>query len=338
MLTQLMPALAQALGSALPAATTRQLMQALGNCNQPLAHRGPLNIAAGGGGGGGGGMGMNFTWSPSAIQQLINTSQIFNNGSFVDFPGAGTSQFLNDSFLFNNNNQFISNNFATNISIGQPGANGINGLPGAAGAPGLQGLSGLDGAPGVAGVAGLNGLAGAAGMHGRDGIPGFNGLDGAPGAVGIAGSAGAPGAAGAAGSAGATGAAGAAGAAGRDGLSFGARGPAGPPGQPGRDGRDGVDGQPGLPGFPGRDGIGGGYSLRDGGLQRNIFYVPKLTRKTTPITALVPKYRFDAEECDLVDDGFDIIGIDVPDFDVLETARLILTMGPQRLEAKDSYP
>lgn len=45
MLTQAMPALVKALTGVLPPAAVKQLTQALGNCNQPLTHRGDVQIA-----------------------------------------------------------------------------------------------------------------------------------------------------------------------------------------------------------------------------------------------------------------------------------------------------
>lgn len=44
MLTQTMPAVVEALMQVLPEQAIRSLTQALGNCNQPLTHRGSLNI------------------------------------------------------------------------------------------------------------------------------------------------------------------------------------------------------------------------------------------------------------------------------------------------------
>jgi hypothetical protein len=68
-----MPALAQALSGALPEAALRQLMQALGNCQQPLTHRGAVNLQSPVSTGAGA-LARPGTWSPSAFSRLMPTA------------------------------------------------------------------------------------------------------------------------------------------------------------------------------------------------------------------------------------------------------------------------
>lgn len=280
MLTQAMPALAQAMQGVMPQMAVRRMMQALGNCNQPLEHRGPVSIrpttrtpenelGLGGGQGGGGSFGPGVysdggVWNQSLINQFTDVSQIFNNNSFVDlatfnnYLNTVNNNFGGDSFLFNNNANYNTNLFPTTIINGVIGSDGINGI---------NGFNGVDGQPGVSGAAGLPGAAGA---------------DGAPGVAGPAGQAGAAGLAGAAGAAGA----------------------AGPPGAAGLAGRPGI---PGLPGAVGLAGIGGGYELRPEILRWQIDLIRNVTVKAATVSVDVPKYRFDADSCELVPDGVDTV-------------------------------
>jgi hypothetical protein len=199
MLTQAMPALSQALQGALPPHTIRRMMQALGNCNQPLEHRGPVAISptqarqSGPGFYNAGG-----SWDPSIVQSITDVASLQNNGGLVDSPGSVTN-FTGDSFLFNNNANYSTNLFPTTIIngvIGRDGTNGVSGFngvdgpPGATGASGLEGAAGRDGAPGAAGAAGRAGAGGAPGEAGQAGARGFDGFDGARGFDGAPGRAG----------------------------------------------------------------------------------------------------------------------------------------------------
>lgn len=192
MFTQAMPALAQSLQGALPQQAVRQLMQVLGNCNQPLQHRGAVSISPGplrreaGPGYYGDG-----AWGPDQLGGINNAASIFNNNAFIDST-ATNNHFGGDQFLFNNNSEFITNLFPTTVVIGQPGTPGRDGLAGAAGrngldgAPGTDGVNGVDGAPGIGlrGLAGRDGAAGAAGAAGPAGLRGNDGLPGPPGRPG----------------------------------------------------------------------------------------------------------------------------------------------------------
>lgn len=193
MLTQAMPSLADSLQGALPAQVVRQMMQVLGNCNQPLEHRGPVAInpsrlgkEAGPGYYGSG------SWSPEQFQALLNPGGVYNNNAFIDST-VNNSHFGGDQFLFNNDANFVTNNFPTTIVLGQPGTpgrdgisgvSGTNGVDGAPGAVGASGVSGSDGAPGAAGADGAIGPAGPPGARGES-IPGLPGQPGRDGAAGI---------------------------------------------------------------------------------------------------------------------------------------------------------
>lgn len=109
MFTQSMPALAQALSGALPEPALRQLMQALGNCQQPLTHRGEINLQPPYSTGPGG-LARPGTWSPSSLNSLLPAA---GQNVTVDIAGArntvtnnnyGGHQFqfpLNQDFSFN---------------------------------------------------------------------------------------------------------------------------------------------------------------------------------------------------------------------------------------------
>lgn len=199
MFTQAMPTLAQSLQGSLPQQAIRQLMQVLGNCNQPLEHRGPVAVTPGPlGREAGPGFYGSGAWGPDQLGELVNASSLFNNGAFIDST-VNNNHFGGDQFLFNNNTEFISNFFPTTFVIGQPGAAGSDGAAGAAGgtgrdgAPGAEGINGVDGAPGIIAVIQLDGRdgaagpAGAPGQPGRDGDAGLVGPPGLPGRDGLAG-------------------------------------------------------------------------------------------------------------------------------------------------------
>lgn len=231
MLTQSMPAIVRALQGVLPPAAVKQLTQALGNCSQPLTHRGNVNIQpfnpleSGGPGAYGGGQ-----WNVNEYGDLIQQ----DSQAFYDLPGYSSDwnafNFGGDNFYFPTSQNFsIVNNFAPGttalggetiteriftreiVFLGPPGENGIDGLDGRDGREGLPGLSGGTATAGADGQAGAAGAAGAPGARGRSG---FSGRPGDPGAAG---------------------------AGGRDGNA-------------GRNGRDGLYGLPGLNGRDGRDG------------------------------------------------------------------------------------
>jgi hypothetical protein len=147
----------------------RQLMQALGNCNQPLEHRGPISInpsplrrEAGPGFYGGG------AWSPSDFSSLIDASSVFNSQAFVD-SSAKNNFFGGDNFLFNTDANFVTNNFPTTIVLGQPGTPGQDGEQGDRGERGERGRSGVIT---LAGRDGVDGGVGPPGQPGGGGLPG----------------------------------------------------------------------------------------------------------------------------------------------------------------------
>lgn len=114
MYTQSMPALVKALTGVLPPAALKQLTQALGNCNQPLTHRGPVNVQAeqysydrG--------LAPQGTWNPGEYQRLLPTStQAGGLGGDIVLPGFGgpgwnSFNFGGDSFFFPTEQAFNQN-------------------------------------------------------------------------------------------------------------------------------------------------------------------------------------------------------------------------------------
>lgn len=83
MFTQSMPALAQALSGALPEAALRQLMQSLGNCQQPLTHRGAINLQPTNATGANG-LARTGTWRPSDYTTILPKA---GDNVFVDMAG-----------------------------------------------------------------------------------------------------------------------------------------------------------------------------------------------------------------------------------------------------------
>jgi hypothetical protein len=187
MFTQAMPALVNAMSGSMSQNAMRQLMQVLGNCNQPLEHRGPVAINTNArqsergvydGG----------RWDPGQFQNIANGPSIFNNNAFVD-SRVNNSFFGGDEFLFKSTNEFINNNLFQTIILGGPstpgaagaaGANGVDGAPGAVGAAGAAGRAGIGfvGAPGQRGTDGPAGPPGQRGFDGLGGLPGRPGRDG----------------------------------------------------------------------------------------------------------------------------------------------------------------
>jgi hypothetical protein len=105
MFTQSMPALAQALSGALPEAALRQLMQSLGNCQQPLTHRGAINIQPPGTTLAGG-LARPGTWRTSDYTPLLPTA---GDDVFVDMPG-------NQYNTTNNSTNYGGNQFSFPIN------------------------------------------------------------------------------------------------------------------------------------------------------------------------------------------------------------------------------
>lgn len=270
MLTQATPAIVTALQKVLPPAALKQLTQALGNCGQPLSHRGQISIqpslprqAGGRGVYGGAGADGNAakTWNTQSYADLLP----YNERAFYEIPGIGgpggttNNNYYGDSFSFPTfNNYNITNNYSNTIGGGTyiPGI--ITDRPptiiprdGVDGRDGRDGVDGADGAAGADGVAGEEGRAGRDGRDGRDGGPGRAGRNGRDGADG------------------------------QDGISIqGPQGPAGPEGPQGPAGPQGPEGQQGIQGIQGPPGDGCSAT-------ESITYLsgqPTLTKTSSAIT------------------------------------------------------
>jgi len=177
--TQSMPALAQALSGALPEEALRQLMQSLGNCQQPLTHRGAINLQQPASTGVGG-LARPGAWSPSDYSGFLPTA---GQDVFVDIAGDknyntnntnnyGGHQFnfpINQDFTYNNyfggdtfnvagdstfNNTFTNNANTTRLNVEYINNTyvGGDGRDGAAGANGFNGMDGFNGRNGIDGV------------------------------------------------------------------------------------------------------------------------------------------------------------------------------------------
>jgi hypothetical protein len=115
MFTQQVPALVNALSGALPDSAVRSLMQALGNCQQPLAHRGDVNLApreppntkgvVGG-----------PAWNPQQYQELFPQNY---NQYYFEAPGIGSysngswynTNYGGAEFSFPTNQEFFANEY-----------------------------------------------------------------------------------------------------------------------------------------------------------------------------------------------------------------------------------
>lgn len=182
MLTQAIPSLINSLAGSLPEPALRALTQALGNCNQPLAHRGPVAFFPGQRQQSGPGMYDDSAWSPDDYGSLLPDSSTIQN---FDVPGwqAGSGQnvtnYGGDNFHFPINQAFNANNFfggptiyiggPVTISPGEQGEQGERGERGERGRDGVGVGFGRPGARGERGQAGPAGPAGARGMPGEDG-------------------------------------------------------------------------------------------------------------------------------------------------------------------------
>jgi hypothetical protein len=229
MFTQSAPALWKSLAPSLPPAVVQQLVGALGNCRQPLSHRGDVSLqpaarplpqgTAGDG-----------RWNPRDYQDLFPETHQINNSLnnyqqfLIERAGESfnnTSNFYSDQFFFptnlafNNNNYFggptfhvEGNTFTSNVDARTMNVTNLNvefinntsvtnySSNGRAGRNGADGALGPGGAPGdavAAGRDGRDGFAGPAGPPGRSGLVVLVG-GGGPGPAGPAGRDGAPGA------------------------------------------------------------------------------------------------------------------------------------------------
>lgn len=127
MLTQSAPAIIQALTGVLPTAAVQQLVQALGNCSQPLTHRGPVNFSPSEPRQAGPGYVVGGRWNPQSPDLSDLLSRITDLlGADVDVPGwggpGGTNNYNygGDNFSFPINQEF-------NVNTYQGGQNVYNG-------------------------------------------------------------------------------------------------------------------------------------------------------------------------------------------------------------------
>ena len=184
MLTQSAPAIVNALSGILPDAAVRALTQALGNCNQPLTHRAPLNLQPRNPQQNGPGTFGVDTWQPQDYYDIMPTA---SDSFSADIPGwggpggANSNNWYGDTFNFPTSQEFNLNNFfggpnifnagnsffdnqytynhttenqyTTNLNVtyingrpvaGPPGRPGDRGASGRAGSDGLDGLDGRD--------------------------------------------------------------------------------------------------------------------------------------------------------------------------------------------------
>lgn len=116
-----MPALVKALTGVLPNTAIRQLMQALGNCNQPYASRAAQNFQPPEQIGNVNGVYNGGAWNPAQHPGLLPYA---GSGGFVDVPGGGGWQggdfnggntnlnnYGGNSFFFPTNQEFALNNY-----------------------------------------------------------------------------------------------------------------------------------------------------------------------------------------------------------------------------------
>lgn len=225
MLTALMPAMANALRGVMTDQQTRGLMQALGNCNQPLVHNGPMAVTPQLPRSTGGGTYNGDYWSWQDYGDIVN----INNGGDT-FVGGDSFTHINNSFpIFNNFNNSTHNLSTTNLNNtfnynyggdsfydfsdrttirlgdifnitnqGDTIFNLINNPPGQRGERGAEGRAGRDGRDGRDGTQGSRGETGPQGEPGPPGLSiigpaGPQGQEGPPGKDGLQGPAGPPG-------------------------------------------------------------------------------------------------------------------------------------------------
>lgn len=119
--TQAMPALAKALSGVLPDGAVRQLMQALGNCNQPYTSRGVQNFQYPEQFGNNNGVYSGGQWNPSQYPGLLppagspGTTELPGPGGWQGgnyYGGAITNNnYDGNSFYFPTNQEFALNNY-----------------------------------------------------------------------------------------------------------------------------------------------------------------------------------------------------------------------------------
>jgi hypothetical protein len=184
MLTQSAPAIVNALSGALPENVIQALTQSLGNCNQPLTHRAPINLQPRSRSENGPATYGPGAWRPQDYYDLMPSA---SDSFSADVPGWGAPGGTNnhnwygDTFSFPTSQEFNLNNYYGGPNVFNAGdsyfdqqytvnhttenhttnnltVNVINGRPvrGPAGRPGARGARGFDG--NVAVDVGLDGL------------------------------------------------------------------------------------------------------------------------------------------------------------------------------------
>ena len=183
-----MPALASALAGDMPQQAVRALMQAIGNCNQPVSQRGGVNaqdtrrLPNG--------IAESRTWNSYEYNDILpyagqdplagrpGSSMVLPNLPGHSNGDWNTSNYFS-SFSFPTNNEFNSNNLFRNVTNHFGGDSffesvTVNNISFGGG------RAGRDGRDGAAGTAGRDGLTGAAGQRGADGAIIFLGGVGTP--------------------------------------------------------------------------------------------------------------------------------------------------------------
>lgn len=228
MFTQSAPALIQTLTGSLPPAVVQQLAQAIGNCAQPLTHRGPVNFSPAAPNQSGPGYVTGGRWSPQdpGLQELLG--KIFDLlGTNVDVPGwnnpggwnsynyggdsfsfplsqeFNTSEYYGGPNVYNGGDTYNNNSYSNTVNTTEVNTTNINTTtinnfppPGGGGGGPWGGPTIGVGPPGPPGLPGLDGLRG---LRGFDGDKGDKGDKGDPGAAGAKGDKGDPGTSGIAG-------------------------------------------------------------------------------------------------------------------------------------------
>ena len=183
MLTAQMPALARAVGTSLPPVVVRQMMQALGNCNQGVAHRGDTRLApdAWTNRNNDNGAYDGTTWNPNEYANILRA----DNRQYIDATTSYNSTTYGDQlFDFATRQQFTSNFFNGGDTITFGGDVIINNPPLTPPPyPPPPGTPPYYPSPGPG-----RGPAGPRGTDGRDGMDGMDGFDGPAGPPGWPGS------------------------------------------------------------------------------------------------------------------------------------------------------
>ena len=172
MLTSAMPALATALRGVLNDHQMKGVMQALGNCNQPIVHRGPVANQPSLPPSTGGGTYNGDYWNWQEFGDIVNINgDTFNGNTFNEFGGNAYNSFFqpttnyhsnytDNSFNYNHGGDtFIDNSDRTSLyfptyntinnNAGDIINNYINNPPGQRGERGERGERGAAGAAGV---------------------------------------------------------------------------------------------------------------------------------------------------------------------------------------------